>query len=125
MKKCPHGHKKSDCIVCDPNEKVFRKTYGVKPPPSLFDKKNHRKEWGKQTVHMGDFIHWLQFKKFWLRGVDSISPYCKCVCFKCPKKHYSTGWSWVQTTMCMSVCDEQIKKDIPPKTADEWEAWGR
>jgi len=86
----------------------------------------NRKKWGKQTVDMGDFLYWLTVKGYWIRGVDGINRTEEMKCMKCDSPHKPCqGWGWLQTTMCMHVCDEQIKHDIPPKTSDEWDAWGR
>lgn len=82
----------------------------------------------KESVHLGDFLHWLEVSGHWLRGVDQVWRIEKdgTQCMKCGKKpHYMQGWGWVQQTAMMSVCDRQIKREIPPKTADEWDRWGR
>ena len=90
------------------------------------DKINHIRRWGKQTVDMGDFLHWLTVRGYTLRFVDQIWEQEECLCYKCGRKpHMSKGWGWIQATAMMSVCDNQIKRDIPPKTEKQWDAYGR
>ena len=88
--------------------------------------KNYRRQWGKQDVMMGDFLHWLNVNGYTLRFVDEIHRTEEMECFKCAgRKHSAKGWGWVQATSMCHVCDEQIKRDIPPKTENQWDAYGR
>lgn len=99
------------------------KTKKVRPSTSKLQ--NYIKKWGKQEVRMGDFLHWLQVSGYALRFVDEIHRWDECSCLKCGKEHRGRGWGWLQATSCCSVCDKQIKRDIPPKTEDEWDVYGR
>lgn len=88
-------------------------------------KKKAMVKWRGETVHMGDFLFWLEQKEYNIRFVDQIWRNEDCLCEKCDKPHKGKGWGWVYATAMCFVCDEQIKREIPPKTADEWDAYGR
>jgi hypothetical protein len=71
-------------------------------------------------VILGDFLAWAVKNKWWLRGFESIA---RSRVGKAGEE--KNGWSFVWYTSCGFVTDEDIRKEIKPKTASEWNHWGR
>ena len=72
----------------------------------------------KETT-IGDFLTWATRSDScytWIRGFESI---------RRVDNEIAHGWGYTYCTMIGFVSDEDINKEVPEKTAEEWEAWGR
>ena len=75
----------------------------------------------KENVILGDFLAWAKKNHWWLRGFESIVR--SFILNKDGTK--KDGYSFVWATQMGFVSDEDIRKEIPKKTSEQWEAWGR
>jgi hypothetical protein len=71
----------------------------------------------KEDIILGDFLAWALKNKWWIRGFESI--------VRTKNGYGQDGWSFVWATQCGFVTDEDIRKVIPKKTANQWDCWGR
>jgi len=71
----------------------------------------------KKTTTLGDFLTWANKNNWWLRGFESI--------YRTETLAKGRGWGFTHCTSMCFVSDEEINKEVPEKTAEEWEAWGR
>ena len=69
-------------------------------------------------VTLGDFLEWAVKNKWWLRGFENIDRSTE-------GPQAKEGWIFVHTTHMGFVTDEQIRKEVPHKTEEEWRRWGR
>jgi hypothetical protein len=79
--------------------------------------KKYIKRSRKEEVILGDFLAWALKNKWWIRGFQSI--------IRTKNGYGQDGWSFVWTTQCGFVTDDDIRKVIPNKTTKQWECWGR
>ena len=73
------------------------------------------------TTTVGEFIEWARRNKWTLRNIDELRR--SSVYDKEGKDVW--GWAGICATSCFFVKDEQIKKELPKRTARDWDAYGR
>lgn len=71
----------------------------------------------KKKTTLGDFLTWAKKNKWWFRGFEDI--------YRTETRTKGGGWGFTHCTSTGFVSDEDINKEVPEKTAEEWDAWGR
>ena len=73
-----------------------------------------------EEVILGDFLQWLILEKWFIRGIEFIEKVNQIT-----HKDNKPGWRFQFCNEICYVSDEDIRQIVPPKTPDQWDAWGR
>jgi hypothetical protein len=65
---------------------------------------------------IGEFFEWARQNKWTLRNVSEVVR---------NRKDKKEGWAGVKATSVFFISDEQILNELPPKTDEDWDEYGR
>lgn len=76
--------------------------------------KSYTRQWKNAEVRLGDFLAWMHRAGFGLRMLEDVR-----------RNPDNDGWNWTLGTLCMFVSDKQIRRELPPKSEEDWNFYGR